>query len=464
MAHSKPLFIQWLRAQIDSGAYPGVQWTNQEQTEFCIPWKHALRQDSSDSDILIFKCHASGLFFSRWNCLIVSGNGRIQGEASVWKRNFRCALRAKKFQMIADNKNDTANPHKVYRWPDESTAGANMSRIATKALPYKKYVPVSCARMCVCLLDRRIQISRHLCTVDFFNPCQLFPSAEEAAAFEFPPEQQERRHPIVIGGHMLPWQQPHPVAAEDEVGGAGSPGQPAHPMEGAVGEACGGQLAKQFLDNIHKTKDGNHFKTEFRIIVHYRGQKVSEQLVANEAGFRLIYRPEQAEPALDQESGLSLVSLPSPVTIKDQKQAKLTQCILDKLGEGLDVGVSGDVVYGQRRGEIKAFWSFSKFDHSGRPQEISKQQPQPLYPFRDFIHGILDFITLESKECGPCSLFLCLGEKWPDPQNWPWTKKLIIVEVVLTSLELLKNMAMEGGASSLKSVDLQVSLEEMVIG
>ncbi|XP_019739084.1 interferon regulatory factor 3 [Hippocampus comes] len=460
MAHSKPLFIQWLRAQIDSGAYPGVQWTNQEQTEFCIPWKHALRQDSSDSDILIFKAWAK-----------VSGNGRIQGEASVWKRNFRCALRAKKFQMIADNKNDTANPHKVYRWPDESTAGENSS--ATPPSQYEpdchesppiqeSYVDPFVDECLYCPIQESSPSEDLLQTC--LKQLNIGPQAEEAAAFEFPPEQQERRHPIVIGGHMLPWQQPHPVAAEDEVGGAGSPGQPAHPMEGAVGEACGGQLAKQFLDNIHKTKDGNHFKTEFRIIVHYRGQKVSEQLVANEAGFRLIYRPEQAEPALDQESGLSLVSLPSPVTIKDQKQAKLTQCILDKLGEGLDVGVSGDVVYGQRRGEIKAFWSFSKFDHSGRPQEISKQQPQPLYPFRDFIHGILDFITLESKECGPCSLFLCLGEKWPDPQNWPWTKKLIIVEVVLTSLELLKNMAMEGGASSLKSVDLQVSLEEMVIG
>lgn len=101
------------------------------------------------------------------------------------------------------------------------------------------------------LIKRRIKFIR------FFQ--KLFPSAEEAAALEFLPEQQESRHPIVIGGHTLPWQPPHPVAAEDEVGGAGSPGQPAHPMEGAVGGACGGQLAKQFLDNIHKTKDGNNF-------------------------------------------------------------------------------------------------------------------------------------------------------------------------------------------------------------
>lgn len=55
MSHSKPLLIPWLRAHIDSGKYPGVQWTNLERTEFSIPWKHALRQDSSNTDILIFK-------------------------------------------------------------------------------------------------------------------------------------------------------------------------------------------------------------------------------------------------------------------------------------------------------------------------------------------------------------------------------------------------------------------------
>jgi len=32
-------------------------------------------------------------------------------------------------------------------------------------------------------------------------------------------------------------------------------------------------------------------------------------------------------------------------------------------------------------------------------------------------------------ECPPCSLFFCLGEKWPDPDNRPWEKKLITVEV-----------------------------------
>ena len=55
MTQPKPLLIPWLQTQIDSGKYPGVQWTNTEQTEFSVPWKHALRQDSSDTDVLIFK-------------------------------------------------------------------------------------------------------------------------------------------------------------------------------------------------------------------------------------------------------------------------------------------------------------------------------------------------------------------------------------------------------------------------
>ena len=71
----------------------------------------------------------------------------------------------------------------------------------------------------------------------------------------------------------------------------------------------------------------------------------------------------------------------------DQTQARLTQCILDKLGNGVDIGVSGHVVYGQRWGEVKAFWSFSKYDQGTQPKEVSKLQPEPLYMFRDFLQG-----------------------------------------------------------------------------
>ncbi|XP_039991089.1 interferon regulatory factor 3 isoform X2 [Xiphias gladius] len=460
MSHFKPLLIPWLRTQIDSGRYPGVQWTNAERTEFSIPWKHALRQDSSSTDVLIFKAWAE-----------VSGNGRAQGDPSVWKRNFRSALRAKGFKMVDDNKNDAANPHKVFHWPDDSASGANSSAGSQDqedpdifedcGLPTQESQVVSCFDDCLYLPEETL-FSESTVNQDILQEClkelHIGPETEGTTGFEPPPEQQQLQNPVVIGGYALPGQQQYPVTFESAGGETGLPEQPAHPMGGAVGGACGGQLAEKFLSTMNKTSDRNNFKTQFRISVYYRGVKVSEQLVENEAGVRLVYSPELIGTVLDYESGLSLVFLPSPGAMLDQTQAKLTQRILDKLGDGLDVGVSGHVVYGQRRGEIKAFWSFSKFDRSIQPQEVSKLQPEPLYMFRDFLQGIKDFT--EGRACPPCSLFFCLGEKWPDDR--PWEKKLVTVEVVLTSMELLKNLAVGGGASSLQSVELQMSLDEMM--
>uniref|UniRef100_A0A3Q2VY14 Interferon regulatory factor 3 n=1 Tax=Haplochromis burtoni TaxID=8153 RepID=A0A3Q2VY14_HAPBU len=440
MAHSKPLLIPWLREQINSNKYPGVQWTNPEQTKFCIPWKHALRQDSSNTDILIFKAWAE-----------VSGSGRANGDPSVWKRNFRSALRAKGFKMVDDNKNDAANPHKVFQWPDESTSKGDDPdnrhlNVSGPYLPAESAASPDILQECLRGMNISPEAGRLI---------------KGTAGFEPPPEQQQLQNQVAIGGHPLPGQQQYPVMYKGAVTEAGLPEQPAHPIGGAEGGAYDEQLAAQFLQTMQKTSDGDNFRTQFKISVYYRGVKVLEQMVENEAGVRLVYSTDLNGTVLDRESGLTKVSLPSPGAMVDQNQASLTQRILDMLGDGLEVGVSGQVVYSQRRGESKAFWSFCKFDQSRQPQEISKH-PQVLYKFTDFVRGIKDFIEGNAKECAPCSLFFCIGEKWPDPQCRPLEKKLIAVEVCLTSMELLKNMAVENGASSLKSVELQMSLEEMM--
>uniref|UniRef100_A0A3Q3AX80 Interferon regulatory factor 3 n=1 Tax=Kryptolebias marmoratus TaxID=37003 RepID=A0A3Q3AX80_KRYMA len=445
MAHPKPLLIPWLREQIDSCKYPGVQWTNPEQTEFCIPWKHALRQDSSNTDVLIFKAWAE-----------VSGNGQAPRDASIWKRNFRSALRVKGFKLVSDSKNDAANPHKVFRWPEESGSGANSSAGSQEQEDASLFDAFNTQNVS--------NPFEGLSPVNSFLIFSNF-STEGTAGFEFPSEQQQLQNQVVIGGHPLPGQQQDPVMFEGAASETGLSEQPACPMGGAVGGGYDdGQYAAQFLQTVNKTRDGDSFSKisipAIVISVYYRGVKVSEQLVENEAGFCLVYRPELIGTVLNPETGLSVVSLPQPNGILDQTQAMLTQRILDMLGDGLDVGVSGHVVYGQRRGDTKAFWSFSKFDSSRQPQEISKLHPQPLYMFRDFIKGIIDFSN--GGKCPPCFMYFCLGEKWPDPDGRPLEKKLISVEVALTSMELLKNIAVEGGASSLQSVELQVSLEEMM--
>uniref|UniRef100_A0A8C6UL46 Interferon regulatory factor 3 n=1 Tax=Neogobius melanostomus TaxID=47308 RepID=A0A8C6UL46_9GOBI len=420
MAHSKPLLIPWLREQINSRQYPGVMWTNREETEFSIPWKHALRQDSSNTDILIFKAWAE-----------VSGNGRASGDPSVWKRNFRSALRVKGFKMISDNKNDTANPHKIFRCsPNFSTEG-----------------------------------------------------------FEPPPEQQPLVEENVIGANMLRGQSQHPFGCEGVVPGAGLLGQPEQPEEGLWAESAISSSTpslRPMMEVISVSRNGltreiycrYKFKvifkssissslfnaeTGFGVKVFYRGKLVSEQLIQNESGVRIIYRysnkPHLLGPALDSKSGLTLVSLPSPANMADQLQASYTRKILDSLG-WLDVGVSGHMVYGHRHGETRAYWSFSNLDQSRQPREVPKE-PRPLYMFKDFVKGMQDFIN--GKEKPPSSLFFCLGEKWPDPENKQWSKKLIMVEVNETALFYTSESNSGGrGASSLQSVELQISLQEMM--
>ncbi|KAF6734798.1 Interferon regulatory factor 3 [Oryzias melastigma] len=384
MAHSKPLLIPWLRDKIDSGKYQGVSWTNAEKTEFSIPWKHGLRGDSTDTDVLIFKAWAE-----------VSGNGRAQGEPSVWKRNFRSALRAKGFKLVFDNKKDDANPHKIFHWPEESSSGASSaagSQELTDNNVFDTYIiqddsNASPDILQECLKGLNIDpeagrvVSTSRCSrqraswVLSSRQSNFLSNTEGITGFEPPPEQQQLQNHGLIGGHPLP---------------------------GA-------------------TAGSSNVWTQFRILMYYRGVKVSEKLVENEAGFRLVYRPDLFDSALDSQTGLSMVSLPIPGDMLDKTQAKLTQRILDTLGEGLEVGVSGNLVYGRRRGDTKVFWSFSKFDSSRIPQEVSKLNPDALFLWKNFIQGIIDFSY--GGDCPPCSLFFCLGEKWPDPENRPWTEE-----------------------------------------
>ncbi|XP_064779629.1 interferon regulatory factor 3 [Oncorhynchus masou masou] len=454
MSQSKPLLIPWLREQINSGRYPGVTWTNPEQTEFCIPWKHALRQDSCSDDVLIFKAWAE------------VSNGRVQGDHSIWKRNFRSALRAKGFKLLLDNKNDAANPNKLFQWPDEAPTGGSQHPehdLNQDPSPLQESHGLPSFNDFYLVAEETVYTAEGISTTinqDILQKCLQGLNIEPTAiqCYELPGEELQYPMEGTIGGHVLLGHQQYPVVMEDAVGGAVLPPQPVYPMDGAVGGAHEQQVVEQLTNELSRTMVGENFKTHFRVSVYYRGVKMPEQLVENEAGFRLVYRPELTQPLLDPNSGLNLVSLPSPPPVRDETQAKLTQDILALLGEGLEVGASGSIIYGLRKGEIKAFWSLDKFDNSRRPQGVSKC-PEPLYQVKDFYGGLLKFIKNEGK-CPPFSLFFCLGEKWPDPGNRPWEKKLVMVEVVLTALELLKSMAVEGGASSLQSVELQLSLQE----
>ncbi|XP_064178129.1 interferon regulatory factor 3-like isoform X5 [Anguilla rostrata] len=366
MAASKPLIIPWLIKQIDSRQYPGVNWVNQERTEFCIPWKHLGKEDSADDDVQIFKAWAEI-------------SGVTNTKASLWKRNFRSALSAKGCHWITDNSKDAAFPHKVFR----------------------------------------------------------LPQGEQCRRYQ---------EPVVNPTPGPPLASPMPTVenlAEDT------------PIQGIVDKDV---LEQSLMGlNIYEPQQG----TQFKVSAYYRGVKVLEQLVENNSGFKVLFRPENTESSTAfarSDPGLTPIYLPGTdqVTIVDKKQARHTKRVLENLGDGLEVLVGGSSVYGLRRGGSKIYWSLCKFPNSNIPQEVSKQERQMLYSVKDFIQGLINFIS-SGGESPSFSLFFSIGWEWPDPEHKPWEKQLIMLEVILTSLELLKLLAVEGGASSLQSVQLQIS-------
>ncbi|XP_059893462.1 interferon regulatory factor 3 isoform X2 [Gadus macrocephalus] len=457
MAQPKPLFIPWLKARIDSGLFPGVDWTDPGRTEFSVPWKHALRQDSSSIDILIFKAWAE-----------VSGNGQAQGDSSVWKRNFRSTLRAKKFVMVTNNSKENANPIKVFRWPKPSSSPSSASPPVESQEEEELSTPVQEKNQqdpfifldhnveTILLQDDNIFLATTTINDDDLQDClmalNIQPSVDTAAMPEELPQPVED---LACAGWRVP--QLSPMATGGEAAAEGHPTTEVAPV--GAGEAGQQQpVAEQFLQSLSQTWVDEAFKTQFRVSVFYRGVKVSENLVDNATGFRLVYSPEMRMGEVDPQSGLTLMTLPTPPVTFDSVQNRLTQQVLDSLGAGVDVGVSGPVVYSHRRGNARAFWSRCKFDRSREPQQVAKMEPQALFRFQDFVGGIQEFIA--GGKCPSCCLYICLGEEWPDRR--PWEKKLVMVEVVFTSLELLRMMAEDGGASSLQSVELQMSLTEMM--
>ncbi|XP_062858680.1 interferon regulatory factor 3 isoform X2 [Trichomycterus rosablanca] len=464
MAQCKPLFVPWLRQQIDGGGYPGVQWVNPERTHFSIPWKHALRQDANSDDVLIFKA---------WAQTSASPDGRIPGDPSVWKRNFRSALRARRFTLVEDNKNDAANPHKVFRFPEGSQSAAESGDARSES---QETSPGSDTLGTVLYQDESQLFLDGSQTPDLLEQCLSGLNIHEAQPVQCDvqgsfyqhgsPDQYQfcdARFPVQETGHVQEFS-----PAEGAVGGvACSPAEVAptlvqsphngvfegtrhQPVEPGVGSGTPAQGAS---NDSEPTK----FETQFMVKVYYKGEKVLEQLVENGAGFQLVYKEDVSRMASD----LGVVKLPGADRIMDQTQARFTQEILNNLG-GLEVRLEGGMLCGYRWGESRVYWGLNKHEQGSRPRQLAKNQPEPLYYPKEFISDLIKFMHTGRESPSPF-LYFCLGQQWPDPRNRPWERMLIMVEVVLMTLENLKLMAVSGGASSLQSsIELQISLEQMM--
>ncbi|XP_066299777.1 interferon regulatory factor 5-like isoform X1 [Branchiostoma lanceolatum] len=102
----------WLKDQINSGRVPNLEWVDQDNGIFRIPWRHLARADyKQDRDCMLFMEWAihTGKFHP----------GLDEPDPTRWKANFRCALNQNKDILQLDHRTYTSisrkNPYRVYQ-------------------------------------------------------------------------------------------------------------------------------------------------------------------------------------------------------------------------------------------------------------------------------------------------------------------------------------------------------------
>ncbi|XP_072127685.1 interferon regulatory factor 3-like isoform X2 [Mobula birostris] len=438
MSSQKPLLCPWLITQVDSGQYPGLCWVNKEKRQFRIPWKHCLRQNISSDDVKIFEAWA-----------IASGRYRVGIDAPnppVWKRNFRSALARKKhFRRVQDNRSDPLDPHLIYEIHNsdlESDASSDEEEevklpVADVSLP----APPNTATLESSLSGLRIfsQIP---------GPSNQVPLDDTGLALNIPSYSPFQAMPPASQSQANPTPLPDLGAAADGAWATQTLDVNPSAMIPSTTEFKA-QMKEYFPDRV--------LVTDFEVSIYYRGRKVQKEIVRNPNGFRLSYSSQSSFPYLQD------IWFPDPAStpLSDQRQIKYTNKLLERVGQGLTLEVQQNQIYAQRYGSCKVFWSVGQDPTGCEPQEVSNRSFTVFHGLAKFSKELHDFVN-STGGSPQYMIWLCFGELWPDPDGRPWNKKMIMVRVVPVAFQLLHELALGIGASSLRSDEMNLQFSNQL--
>ncbi|KAM4015120.1 interferon regulatory factor 3-like isoform 2-T2 [Anomaloglossus baeobatrachus] len=369
MSSQKPRIIPWLYSQIDSKVYPGLEWMNQERTQFRVPWKHARRQDLALDDSKIFEAWAmaSGCY----------DPSKDQPDLARWKRNFRSALlRKEEIRMIQNHSTDPENPHKIYEFTIPVCGAA----------PVDQYVSADAKQ------DLTKTIYEDLENLDLYrDEEELYAPYED---FKGIPEEMDPNKSLFAG--QVPYD--NDTFPEEHLGGAAAPipGFPggAHAAYSDFPSAAAGVQVEQvpsqpdedqetFQQKILKHFSCNSFQTDFEVQIFYRGKLVQTSIVTNPHGFYIT---------ADQQPGhsgyLDRVYLPQPASVvTDQLLTTTIGHLLTNLKEGTLVEVREGIICAKRFGLCRSYWSLTNMPETKTPNQIDKREYSFLYSIHQFITG-----------------------------------------------------------------------------
>ncbi|CAO2632773.1 Interferon regulatory factor 3 [Lemmus lemmus] len=325
--------------------------------------------------------------------------GRDKPDLSTWKRNFRSALNRKEVLRLADDQSkDPFDPHKVYEFVtpgvcNQAGLGADLGIRRLSALH-----------------------STHLEDLrELLGNMVLGPLPDEGSSGL-----------AIAPDHSQLLLSPNPDNFPN--------------------------LAPQ--ENPLRQLLGCHTEWEFEVTAFYRGRQVFQQTLFCPGGLRLVGTTADNMTLPGQP-----VTLPDPEGfLTDRLVREYVSQVLKGLGKGLFLWRSGQCLRAQRLGHSHSFWALGDelLPDSGRGPdgEVPKDQDGGVFDLGPFVTDLIAFMD-GSGHSPRYTLWFCVGESWP--QDQPWVKRLVMVKVVPTCLKELLEMAREGGASSLRTVDLHIS-------
>ncbi|KAK7805488.1 hypothetical protein U0070_023091 [Myodes glareolus] len=320
--------------------------------------------------------------------------GKDKPDLSTWKRNFRSALNRKEVLRLADDQSkDPFDPHKVYEFV--TPAARDFAHLDTS------------------------------------------PDANGKSSVSDPQEDL----PELLGDMVL-----GPLLDEGSLGLAIAPQPPLSPnLDNLPNLAPQENPLRQLLAEE---------QWEFEVTAFYRGRQVFQQTLFCPGGLRLVGTTADNRTLPGQP-----VTLPDPEGfLTDRLVREYVSQVLKGLGKGLFLWRSGQCLRAQRLGHSHSFWALGDelLPDSGRGPdgEVPKDLDGVVFDLGPFVTDLIAF--MEGSGHSPrYTLWFCVGESWP--QDQPWVKRLVMVKVVPTCLKELLEMAREGGASSLRTVDLHIS-------
>ncbi|KAJ1131895.1 hypothetical protein NDU88_010226 [Pleurodeles waltl] len=330
---------------------------------------------------------------------------RDKPNPSVWKRNVRSALNRKsEVQLIEDHSSDSSDPHKIYEIVNQS------SRSSFEGTEDSQEV------------EDGISLSADSPWLEEVaaDPCNLI---NLRCALE---ELEPLSNPVQECGVLQVYS--HSPAQEERT---------------------------QQVSLMEQIFPQNTLATDFEVKVFYRGVKVLTTMVQNKRGFRLTSDP------VPGPQDLEAIVLPEPSAwIKDQKVASMINMVLRSLVPGLLLDVQGGSICGMRTGKCRGFWTMTQNPPAGEPHEVLKEEYTILYTTQQFVTELIEFIERRRSVSPLYSIWLCLGELWPDVTQKPWNKKLIMVQVTPVVFKMLHEMSYSTGASSLQDSDVNLQISD----